>query len=582
MLRSMLVLVCLLSPWPVLTARAEAVGAEPPRDFIVERDVLIPTLDGAQIAAIIVRPQSAIRTVSLLQFTIYADDDRALADATKMAERGYAGVVAYTRGKGRSPDPVAPYEHDGADAAAVIEWLGRQAWSDGRVGMFGGSYNSFAQWAAAKRMPKALGAIATSASNAPGIDTPMWRGVFLNFTYPWPLYTTRTKFLDEAGYGDTARWDRLNRDWYLSGRPYREMERLDREPNPVFAKWLQHPTYDAYWQSMTPQGREFARIDIPVLAITGYFDGGAVGVLHYLREHLRHRPGANHRLLVGPYHHYAVSRGVLPRIGTYDIDPVAHVDLQEVRLQWFDHVFRGRPLPPLLAAPVNFQVMGANTWKHVRSLDDMGPAPLRLYLQPARAGAAPALTARKPASGGATDLVVDLANRRDVDVSASWGPIVDRLDVRNAIVFHSAPLTRDLEVNGVFRGRLEAVTNKRDFDFGVSFYEQTPDGRYFALAWSIYRASHLRDRRRRELLVPGRPVTLPIEGDQLTSRHMQAGSRIVVVLWTPKETGYQINYGSGKEVSDESIADAGEPLKVSWSADSWLELRTATPHVISP
>lgn len=555
---------------------ASAAGAAPPAaetDLIVEQDVLIPTPDGAQIAAIVVRPRGATRTVALLEFTIYADDRRSLADATKMAERGYAGVVAYTRGKGRSPGPTVPYERDGEDAATVIDWIARQAWSDGRVGMFGGSYNSFAQWAAAKRMPRALKALATSASNAPGIDTPMWRGVFLNFVYPWPLYTTKTKTLDEASYGDTARWAALNRTWYLTGRAYREMEQLDREPNPVFAKWLQHPTYDAYWQAMTPQGREFAKIDIPVLAITGYFDGGAVGVLHYLREHLRYRPDADHRLLVGPYHHFAMGRGVLPTIGNYDVDPVARVDLQELRLQWFDHVFRGRPLPALLAAPVNFEVMGANTWNHAASLDRMGKA-LRFYMEPASPGTQPALGGRP--RRGATDLTVDLSHRGDVDVSPDWGPIVEQLDTRNAIVFRGAPLERAMDVNGTFRGRLQAVTNKRDFDFGVSFYEQTPDGRYFALAWSVYRASQLRDRRRRDLLVPGRSVVLPIEGDQLTSRRLSVGSRIVVVVWVPKESGYQINYGAGKDVSDESVADAGAPLTLSLSGASWLELR-ATP-----
>ena len=53
-----------------------------------------------------------------------------------------------------------PFEHDGADAAAVIDWIARQPWSDGRVGMYGGSYNSFAQWAATKHRPPALKAIA--------------------------------------------------------------------------------------------------------------------------------------------------------------------------------------------------------------------------------------------------------------------------------------------------------------------------------------------------------------------------------------------------------------------------------------
>ena len=554
---------------------------EAERRFVVQSDVLVPTPDGAQIAVLIVRPRTSGKLVALLGFTIYADDRRALADSVKMAEHGYAGVIAYSRGKGRSPGPAVPYEHDGADAATVIEWIARQDWSDGRVGMYGGSYNSSTQWGAAKRMPAALKAIATSASNAPGIDTPMWRGVFMNFIYPWPLYTTKTKYLDEAGYAEAARWSALYRAWYVSGRPYREMEKLDREPNPIFAKWLQHPTYDAYWQAFTPQGREFARIDIPVLAITGYFDGGEVGVLHYLREHRRYRPQAEHRLLVGPYHHLAMGRGVLPTIGTYDIDPVARVDLQEIRLQWFDHVFHRKPLPPILAGQVNFQVMGADRWKHVGSLDEMGERAMRFYLSPGGGAAEGGLVDQRPNRPGAVELVVDLRDRSDADVETPWGPVLDKLDTRDAVVLTSAPLTTPLEVNGAFIGDLEFTTNKRDFDFGVSLYQQTPEGRYFTLAWSIYRASQVRDRRRRQLIEPGRPTRLRIESDHLTSRRMEAGSRIVAMLWVPKGTGYEINYGSGKPVADESIADAGAPLRIRWSTNSWLELRTSDPALAS-
>jgi len=148
-------------------------------------------------------------------------------------------------------------------------------------------------------------------------------------------------------------------------------------------------------------------------------------------------------------------------------------------------------------------------------------------------------------------------------------------------VLTSAPLTTPLEVNGAFIGDLEFTTNKRDFDFGVSLYQQTPEGRYFTLAWSIYRASQVRDRRRRQLIEPGRPTRLRIESDHLTSRRMEAGSRIVAMLWVPKGTGYEINYGSGKPVADESIADAGAPLRIRWSTNSWLELRTSDPALAS-
>ena len=77
-------------------------------------------------------------------------------------------------------------------------------------------------WAAMKHRPKALRAIATSASTAPGIDIPMEGGIFLNFMYPWPLYVASSRWLDDARYDDAARWTKLDREWYAGGRPYRE------------------------------------------------------------------------------------------------------------------------------------------------------------------------------------------------------------------------------------------------------------------------------------------------------------------------------------------------------------------------
>ncbi|MGC1304355.1 MAG: CocE/NonD family hydrolase [Caulobacteraceae bacterium] len=452
----------------------------------------------------------------------------------------------------------------------MIGWLARQPWSDGRVGMFSGSYNASTQWGAVKHRPRALKAIATNASNAPGIDTPMQGGVFQSFIYPWPFYTTDTKGLDDATYGDTARWEALQRRWYASGRPYRDLDRIDGKPNPVFDTWLDHPGYDAWWRRFLPYGREFARVDIPVFVETGYYDGGMVGALYYLQQHDRYRPSADHRLLVGPYHHTAMQTGVLPSVEGYDIDRAAQIDLQAVRLQWFDHVFHGAPLPGILSDRINFEVMGANKWRHVSSLEAMADSRLRLFLTGGHEGdrlrfsqAAPDLSA---APG--PELRVDFADRSDVDYS----PPADGLDTRNALVFATAPLTAPMEVDGLFRGRFEIVTNKRDFDLSVGFFEQRADGRILPLASYLGRASYMADRSRRQLLQPGRPRTLAFESQTLTARQLAPGSRILAVVGVPKRPDTQINYGTGRDVSGESIADAGKPLSIRWEAGSYLEL----------
>ena len=537
--------------------------------YLIDDQVLIPTPDGAKIAAIVVRPRvtGTTKLTALLNFTIYARDDWSMSDAIMMAAHGYAGVVAYTRGKGRSPQPVTPYVHDGDDAATVIEWLAHRNWSDGRVGMFSGSYNGFTQWSAAKHHPPELKAIATNATNAPGIDTPMQGNVFQSFIYPWPFYTTDIKTLDDNTYDDRARWDTLEKKWYVSGRPYRDLDKIDGKPNPIFDTWLQHPAYDAYWQRLIPYGREFASIDIPVFVETGYYDGGMVGALYYFQEHLKYRPAADDRMIIGPYHHIAMQTGVLAKVDGYVVDKASLIDLQDLRLEWFDHVFRGFPLPTLLSDRVNFEVMGANTWRHTSTLADMAASRVRLYLTGNRE-ADRLLFGHAPASQAIPELAVDFTNRSDVD----FQPPTSAPDTRNALVFETKPFKKSLEIDGLFKGRFEIIANKRDFDLSVNFYELKSDGRYLDLASYLGRVSFMQDRTRRQLLVPGQARTLNFQSQTLTARMLAPGSRIVAVVGVPKVPHIQINYGTGRDVGTESMADAGTPLRIHWLVDSYLEL----------
>ena len=128
------------------------------------------------------------------------------------------GVVAYTRGTRTSPRRVVPYEHDGEDARAVIDWIAKQPWSDGRVGMYGDGYSAFTSWAAATRLPPALKAIATSGPTAPGIDVPMAGNIFQNSAYRWSLTVTSNDAVGEKDLNDDEPWRALDQKWYRSGR----------------------------------------------------------------------------------------------------------------------------------------------------------------------------------------------------------------------------------------------------------------------------------------------------------------------------------------------------------------------------
>lgn len=555
------------------------VAAEDARRYRIDDGLLIGTPDGAGISAIGVRPRNATgKLPTLLVFTIYADDAQALDEARAMAAHGYAGMVAYTRGKGRSPQSPVPYEHDGDDARAVIDWIVRQPWSDGRVGMYGGSYNGFTQWAAAKKLPEALKTIVPYAANNPGNGLPMENNVFVFANYAWPFYVTNDKFLDDRTYFDHARWRALNETWYASGRPYREIDQVDGTPNPWFQRWLRHPAYDAYWQAMTPYRHEFAGIDIPVLTITGYFDDGQQSALDYLRRHLAYRPGAEHYLLIGPYDHGGVqAQRKPPVLRGYALDPVAQFDTRELTFQWMDHVFRGAGMPDLLQDKVNYQVMGANAWKHAPSIDAMAGERMVLYLGAHRSDigadgeAFHVLSASPDMPSGALAQRVDFADRASSLGDHYPSPILGKqLDADSGLLFASAPFEQPVEVSGMFSGVLQVTVDKRDFDYSVTLYERKPSGELFHLSYFLGRASHADGMETRKLLQPGQRTTIRLDRSRMTSRRLEAGSRLLVAVTVNKNAYAQVNHGTGKDVSDEDLSDAGQPLHIQWHTDSHI------------
>lgn len=125
-------------------------------------------------------------------------------------------------------------------------------------------------------------------------------------------------------------------------------------------------------------------------------------------------------------------------------------------------------------------------------------------------------------------------------------------------------------INGQIAGTLKVSINKHDMDFAMAVYEVLPDGRYFSLAYYLDRASYTEDRSRRRLLTPGKIETISFDRTGIISRQLNAGSRLLVLLTVNKNGNAQINHGTGKDVSDESIVDAGAPLEVRWYNDSVL------------
>jgi predicted acyl esterase len=200
----------------------------------------------------------------------------------------------------------------------------------------------------------------------------------------------------------------------------------------------------------------------------------------------------------------------------------------------------------------------------------MSEKTLKLYLTDTTVDGGHRLSRTRPKRPAFVVQNVDFADRASINNLYPAARLSDRLDTAGALSFISDPIAEPLSVNGQISGQIKAMINKRDMDFSVAIYEVTPSGCYFNLAYYLGRASYAWDMSRRRLLTPGKIETIPFSRTGIVSRQLSRGSRLLVLLTVNKNPFAQVNYGTGKDVSDESITDAKEPLKVRWYNDSTI------------
>ncbi|MFB9110471.1 CocE/NonD family hydrolase [Flavobacterium gyeonganense] len=543
--------------------------------YDIQDSVMIKTHDGAFISAIVVR-KKGITTPQpvILQYTIYVNDKgRDLRSLKAAADKDYVGVIAYTRGKRFSPDEIFPYENDGNDAYDVIDWVSKQEWCNGSIGMYGGSYNGFTQWAACKKMHPALKTIVPYVANRPGMGLPMENNVFINPNYEWSFYVGNNKTLDTIAGNDRQRFRKMQFKWWESGVAYKKLDSIDGTPNRLFQRWISHPSFDKYWQNMAPYKNDFAHINIPVLVIDGYYNDSQNSGLYYLRELQKYNPKTNSYLIIGPYGHFGAQTGGTAVINDYNVDADALINTNKITYEWFDYILKNAPKPAILKDKINYQVMGANEWRSAPSIDKMSNSFLIFYLTDIKSGDFHSLEDKKPTKKSYLLQEVDFANREISKNDYYPDPIIKReLNTANGFVFISEPLKEPIVINGSFLGKIKASINKKDIDVGVTLYEVTPTGEYFHLSYFIGRASYAKDSTKRNLLKPDAIESIPFSNTHLVSKQLNKGSRLLITLNVNKNAFSELNYGTGKTVTEESIKDATEVLKIKWYNDSFVKI----------
>jgi len=535
--------------------------------FIIEtKDLTIK--NGATLTITIVRKKGNTSPLPvILTSNIYAGSFDEFF-GKRAAVYNYVGAVVNTRGKRNSNNVNNPFEHESEDIYEVIDWVSKQPWCDRKVGMIGGSYLGFSQWAAVKKLHPALKTIVPQVAVGIGIDYPAQNNIFMSYMLQWIQYVTNNKLTDEADFANAVKWDSIYTKWYKSGKAFRSLDTISGKPSKIFQRWLDHPGYDQYWQKMVPYKEDFSKINIPILTTTGYYDDDQIGALYYFKQHHLYNKNADHYLVIGPYNHGGAQSFGFTYVNGNPIDPVARISIDDLAFSWFDYILKGGKKPEILKDRINFQVMNTNTWKHVADLDKMHTSTLKFYLQDKKNTSS---VFNKPQSKSFTTQIVDLKNRDQKDIYYKVSK-KDSIKMTNSVAFESEVLDKDMIISGNLSGFFNVSINKKDFDTDTYLYQIQPDGKSSLLSTHIVRASYAKNNEKRQLLEPNKTEQIPINNSYFMSKKIEKGSKLLLLVGINKNPNWQINYGSGKDVSDETIKDSGEPLEIKWYNDSYVEI----------
>ena len=371
------------------TARPASQAAAHPDGVVVMKHVMVPMRDGVALATDVYVPARGGAALSgpfpvIVTRTPYNKDGEAEGWPTWFAPRGYAGVVQDVRGRYRSEGRWRPLRDDGPDGADLTAWIGRQPWSNGKIGTVGTSYGGATQLAMAiANAPHLAAMVPVDAMSNPGRYGIRHNGAFELRWFNWVLTLGNATGL-AAGARGVAAAPGANagpasrraasspaaapalEDLGLRVREYVRALPLRRGTTPLalapdYEAWLveamSHGENDAFWRDMgssvVDHVAEFA--DVPVYHVTGWYDSWGTQVANMNYVELARAKKSPQRLIIGPWTHGGQG---LSFSGIAEFGEAAAIDMNAFRLRWFDHWLKGIDNGVEREAPVRLFVMG--------------------------------------------------------------------------------------------------------------------------------------------------------------------------------------------------------------------------------
>jgi putative CocE/NonD family hydrolase len=490
--------------------------------IVIERNVAMKTRDGVTLQADIYRPAADGNYPVLLTRTPY-DKNGTAAFGQAGAQRGFIVVAQDVRGRYASEGEWYPFKHESADGYDAVEWAAALPHSNGKVGMFSGSYVGATQMLAAIAHPPHLAGICpvVTASN-----------YHENWTYQGGAFEQWFNESWTSGLAqDTANRALHQRSNALVGSTVLPLKQfpifnlpaiaegaaLTRELAPYFLDWLDHPAYDSYWKQWAID-EQYASIQVPSLTVSAWYDifqGGSLKNYMGLKAHAGNEAARKgQHLIVAIGGHSGSSRTV----GAVDFGPDAPFDENTVTLDWYDYLFLGKQNEFASGKPVKIFVMGENKWRSEDSWPLERAKETRYLLHSAGKantatgdGALSVASAQKEAPD---TYIYDPAN----PVPTVGGPLCcdsehlapgprdqQAVESRPDVLVYSTPaLDQDMEVTGPVTLNLYASSSAVDTDFTAKLVDVWPNGFEQNLTEGILRARYRESTATAQPIVPGK------------------------------------------------------------------------------
>jgi uncharacterized protein len=455
----------------------------------LERGVRARMRDGVELVSDHYYPSQPSPQPTLLMRQPYGRDIASTviyAHPVWFARHGYNVVIQDVRGRGDSEGDFYPFRNEGVDGADTIAWLRTRPESNGRIGMYGFSYQGMTQLLAAAEQPEGLQCISPGMTACDLYHGWFYQGGVLRLasTLGWGLQMlkedARRRKLREAS-------DRLEQAWaqvaaQTSVLPIYAHPALHGEGLPTYVlDWLDHDRPGEYWRALDISQR-LEKINVPALHISGWYDmfvrGSVDGFLALKKSAASEFARENQYLLAGPWLHIPWG----DRIGATDFGPEALVDTDVILLRWFDHwlkdsgAFEGK-------AHVRHFVLGEICWREAQTFPDAAQHSLFLHSD-GRANSRKGngkLSVASPDTDEPCDIFV---YDPEVPVLAPGGPAAssgqfDQATLElgnNLLVYSSEPLKEPLWIFGSPRVVLYCSTSLATADFTAKLVRVRPNG----------------------------------------------------------------------------------------------------------